>query len=582
MRKLFSIFLLFALSVLVIIVAGEKRIVGARVNNQLLLLRVDMANYAMDCSVDGVNWNGVKLDWSNVLNSPGVALLSGAAFTGNVSVAGAFTASGTVSVPNNVFSLSKIAQIATGSILGNVSGATGNVTILSASDLKTLIGNATTSASGLMSSTDKSKLDGLATVATSGSYSDLSGKPSVATTSADGLMSSTDKTKLDSLVAGYKGYYATESALETAYATGASGDYAIVGETGTVWAWIGSAWTNTSITSLSWSVVTDKPTFATVATSGSYGDLSDKPTIPSRAVQYYTGTVADDGTVTLDGSVAVSSLAIGDLVQVTSANATLGIAAGDLYRKNADSTTVTVPDPSKVNVLGTYSGSGTYIHWNPYTLSGGTGSSRIWVSSNSTFYVGYGQIGGYSGWQVYYLSTVYASAVDDGSHDPWDSSLIWETSGSSGSTNIYVEEGTSDQTVTDNLGQFIKIYPHNEATSTVAGLMSAADKTMLDALFTAVTINAQTGTSYTLVLADQSKLVTMSNASANVLTIPLNSSVAYPTGSWIDVVNIGAGTCTITAASGVTFNGTDGGTKAVSQWSGTRLYKIDTNTWITR
>ncbi|MPN50784.1 hypothetical protein SDC9_198417 [bioreactor metagenome] len=145
-----------------------------------------------------------------------------------------------------------------------------------------------------------------------------------------------------------------------------------------------------------------------------------------------------------------------------------------------------------------------------------------------------------------------------------------------------MEEGTSDQTVTNNIGQFIKIYPHSEATSTAAGLMSASDKTKLDALFTAVTINAQTGTSYTLVLADQSKLVTMSNASANTLTIPLYSSVAYPTGAWIDVVNTGAGSCTITAASGVTFNGTDGGTKAISQWSGTRLYKIDTNTWITR
>lgn len=42
----------------------------------------------------------------------------------------------------------------------------------------------------------------LSTVATSGSYSDLSNKPSTATTSADGFMSSSDKTKIDGIASG--------------------------------------------------------------------------------------------------------------------------------------------------------------------------------------------------------------------------------------------------------------------------------------------------------------------------------------------------------------------------------------------
>lgn len=96
-----------------------------------------------------------------------------------------------------------------------------------------------------------------------------------------------------------------------------------------------------------------------------------------------------------------------------------------------------------------------------------------------------------------------------------------------------------------------------------------------------ISINAQTA-SYTLVIKDKNKLVTVSNASANTLTIPMNSSVAFPVGTWIDVSNIGAGTCTVTAESGVTLNGTDGGTKDLAQWAGTRLYKIAENTWITR
>lgn len=99
---------------------------------------------------------------------------------------------------------------------------------------------------------------------------------------------------------------------------------------------------------------------------------------------------------------------------------------------------------------------------------------------------------------------------------------------------------------------------------------------------TTISISTQTGTSYPLVLEDQGKLVTINNGSANTVTIPLNSSAAFPVGAWIEVSNIGAGTCTITAASGVTLNGTDGGSKELAQWAGTRLYKINTNTWIMR
>jgi hypothetical protein len=69
----------------------------------------------------------------------------------------------------------------------------------------------------------------------------------------------------------------------------------------------------------------------------------------------------------------------------------------------------------------------------------------------------------------------------------------------------------------------------------------------------AYTINEQTGTSYTPVLADQYQvLITRSNASASTLTIPLNSSVAFATGTVITVLNKGAGMVTISGAGGVT------------------------------
>jgi hypothetical protein len=94
-----------------------------------------------------------------------------------------------------------------------------------------------------------------------------------------------------------------------------------------------------------------------------------------------------------------------------------------------------------------------------------------------------------------------------------------------------------------------------------------------------LTQNAQTGTSYTLVLSDADKLVEMNNASANTLTIPLASSVNYSIGQQIHILQTGAGQTTIAATSGVTLNATPGA-KLRAQWSSVTLIKRATNTWV--
>ncbi len=64
--------------------------------------------------------------------------------------------------------------------------------------------------------------------------------------------------------------------------------------------------------------------------------------------------------------------------------------------------------------------------------------------------------------------------------------------------------------------------------------------------------NLQTGTSYTLVLADAFKLVAMDNAADNVLIVPADSSVDFPLGTRIDLSQDGAGQTTVGADTGVT------------------------------
>ena len=82
-----------------------------------------------------------------------------------------------------------------------------------------------------------------------------------------------------------------------------------------------------------------------------------------------------------------------------------------------------------------------------------------------------------------------------------------------------------------------------------------------------------------VVLTDKDKLVEISNASANNLTVPLNSSVAYPIGSQINILQTGVGQTTVVATGGVTINATPG-LKLRAQWSSATLIKRAENTWV--
>jgi hypothetical protein len=99
-----------------------------------------------------------------------------------------------------------------------------------------------------------------------------------------------------------------------------------------------------------------------------------------------------------------------------------------------------------------------------------------------------------------------------------------------------------------------------------------------------VTLNAQTAT-YTVVLADaDQKLVTMSVGSANDFLIPTNANVAFPTGTVINVIQIGAGQTTIKAVtSGTTTISSTGATatapKLRAQFSAASCIKVATDTW---
>lgn len=93
------------------------------------------------------------------------------------------------------------------------------------------------------------------------------------------------------------------------------------------------------------------------------------------------------------------------------------------------------------------------------------------------------------------------------------------------------------------------------------------------------TVNAQTGTSFTPQFSDAAALVTLNNASAITVTLPVNYLVPFPIGSEIEFCQLGAGQVTLAGAAGVTVNATPG-LKSLSQYSVFGVVKIGTNTWL--
>jgi hypothetical protein len=106
----------------------------------------------------------------------------------------------------------------------------------------------------------------------------------------------------------------------------------------------------------------------------------------------------------------------------------------------------------------------------------------------------------------------------------------------------------------------------------------------IEASLSVLATNTQTG-DYTIVLTDAwNKAVVMNKATAIALKIPTDASVAFPVGTVINVINIGAGTCTISAVtSGTTTITSVGATPAAPtlvQYKACSAIKLAANSWV--
>jgi hypothetical protein len=196
------------------------------------------------------------------------------------------------------------------------------------------------------------------------------------------------------------------------------------------------------------------------------------------------------------------------------------------------------------------------------------GTASQWTSANPTL-----------------ASGEWGFETDTGKVKIGNGSTAWNSLGYTGAGDI---EGVTASTGLTGGGTSGTVTLSIDSTvTTLTGTQTLTNKTLTSPTINDpklnLTIDAETA-SYTAVLANNGQLVTMSVASANTFSIPTNASVAFPIGTQINVIQIGAGQTTIQAVTaGTTTISSTGATstapKLRAQFSSATCIKVNTDLW---
>jgi len=342
------------------------------------------------------------------------------------------------------------------------------------------------------------------------------------------------------------GVYTSSSNRSSELSSPSEGQVSFLTDTNVISVYISSAWVD----------IIDVDTFT--VSSGNYA-MTGTLTMNSGSDTFSLPTTRGSNTNVLqsdgDGTTSWVATTVGDITSVVagtnlSGGATSGAATLNLA---IDAAVAVGSDGSGVDVTFHSATAGDYMLWDAsdekLVIEGTNGATALDVTDGNVV-IGDGTLtvgSDGAGEDVTFYSDT------SGDHMVWDSSAEKLTiTGTDGQTALDVPDG--NVTITDTL--------------TVSGGLVAP-----------LAINAQTGTTYTFVLADAGKLVTSSNGSAQTLTVPPNSSVAYAIGTQVIVQNIGSANATLAEGSGVTINSKDDNKEIDGQYAAATLIKTATDAW---
>jgi hypothetical protein len=192
------------------------------------------------------------------------------------------------------------------------------------------------------------------------------------------------------------------------------------------------------------------------------------------------------------------------------------------------------------------------------------GTASQWTSANPTL-----------------ASGEWGFETDTGKVKIGNGSTAWNSLGYTGAGDI---EGVTAGTGLSGGGTSgtVTVSIDTSVTVDLTTAQTLTNKTLTDPKIN-LAFDAETA-SYTAVLGNNGQVVTMNNAAANTFSIPTNASVAFPIGTQINVLQIGAGQTTIQAVtSGTTSVLSTGATAAApklrAQYSAATCLKAGTDLW---
>jgi len=167
------------------------------------------------------------------------------------------------------------------------------------------------------------------------------------------------------------------------------------------------------------------------------------------------------------------------------------------------------------------------------------------------------------------VKTLYESNADTNEYSDAEQTTVSNQSGTNTGDEVAATEGVAG--VVERATQ-----AETDAGTDTTRYMSAANYEASEQRTKYIGQNLQVGTAYELVLSDAGKMIEMNNAAANVLTIPANSSVAFPVDTRIDITQGGAGLTSVT----ITTDTLNGEKVSYGQYKALSLWKKSATVWV--
>jgi hypothetical protein len=358
--------------------------------------------------------------------------------------------------------------------------------------------------------------------------------------------------------------HTTTTTRDSAITSPAEGQFAFTKDTDTLWYYSGSAWVATSLAADITDVLTaSNSSLEGGGSSGSISlkvDVDNSTSATATAADYVLIADTDDSNNTKKALISDITALAGDIQGITTAadsgiqgGATSGTPSLSLNLGGLTAAQNIGSDGAGVDVTFHSATAGDYAMWDAsdekLVLEGSNGQTVLDITDGNVV-IGDGTLtvgSDGAGEDV----TFYSDTAGD--------SMVWDSSeeklvitGTTGQNALEIPAG--DVSVTESL--------------TVSGGLVAP---------LGITTNA--ATAYTFVAGDAGKLVTSDNGSAQTLTVPPNSSVAFAVGTTITIIGIGAGEVTLAEGSGVTINSKDSEKKIDGQHASVTCIKTATDTW---